>query len=194
MEEHQVTVDGMTHPLPAPFFVLATQNPYDAAGTAPLPHGQRDRFLVRLALGYPGRADMDEILAGVDPAERARDLQPVVSPAELASLMATVAGVHTSSAARAYVIALVEATRDHPSVSVGASPRAARALQAVARSLAVAHGRGYVTADDVQEAAVPTLAHRLLLGADVTAVGGDPEAVIGEVLRSVPVPPWPSGD
>jgi MoxR-like ATPase len=188
MEERQVTVDGSTYELPSPFFVLATQNPYDAAGTSPLPHGQRDRFLVRLTLGYPGRRQMDDMLAGPDPAETVRHLRPAATAGELHFLMAAVAAVRVAPAARAYVLDVVEATRSHPLIAVGASPRAALALVRVASALALGRGRDFVTPDDVQQAAVPTLAHRLLLRPGVDVSGDQAMALVAEVTASVPVP------
>ena len=188
MEEGQVSADGASHPLPRPFIVIATQNPYDAAGTSPLPHGQRDRFLVRLSLGYPTRTQEDALLAGDDPSARAAQLSPAVTPAELAQLQAAVAAVELAPAARQYLLDLVGATRSHPSVAVGASPRAARALASAARALAVAAGRDYVAPEDVQVAAGPTLAHRLLLRPGTEAASGGAEAVVAELVDLVPVP------
>jgi len=188
MEERQVTVDGTTYPLPRPFFVLATQNPYDAAGTSPLPHGQRDRFLVRVSLGYPPRRRMDELLAGSDPAERARHLPAAVSPESLEVLMAAVAAVHVSATVRGYVLDLLEAVTDHPGVAVGPSPRAARSLVQAASALAVGAGRPYLSPADVQDAAGPVLAHRLSLhpAADIVEEGA--ETLVAIVTESVPVP------
>lgn len=193
MEERQVTVDGHSFPLPEPFVVVATQNPYDAAGTSPLPHGQRDRFLLRLSLGYPTRAGEDELLAGADPSVRAGQLPPVLTENDLRRLAATVAAVHLAPLARAYILDLVEATRSHPEVEVGASPRAARSLANASRAVAVAEGRGYVTPADVQEVAVPALAHRLVLrrGADLQ-VGGA-QSVVADLLERVPLPPLDEG-
>ena len=188
MEEHQVTVDGVTHPLPAPFFVLATQNPFDATGTSPLPHGQRDRFLVRLTLGYPSRRQMDTMLAGPDPAETVRLVEPSVTPDELRLLMEAVAEVHVAPVVRTYALDLVEATRSHPQIAVGASPRAALAMMRVSAALAVASGRDFTTPDDVQQAAVPALAHRLLLEPGVEVTGAEGEALVAEVTASIPVP------
>ncbi len=188
MEEHQVSVDGETHALPAPFFVLATQNPFDATGTSPLPHGQRDRFLVRLMLGYPSRTQMDAMLAGPDPADTVRHVRPSVTPDELSQLMTAVAAVHLAPPVRGYILDLVESTRAHPLVAVGASPRAALALTRVSSALAVASGRSFVTPDDVQEAAVPSLAHRLLLHPGVEVTGGEGEALVAEVTSSIAVP------
>ena len=188
MEEHQVSVDGVTHALPVPFFVLATQNPFDATGTSPLPHGQRDRFLVRLMLGYPSRPQMDAMLAGPDPADTVRRVRPSATPDELRDLMEAVTSVHVAPPVRSYILDLVESTRAHPLVAVGASPRAALALIRVSSALAVASGRNFVTPDDVQVAAVPSLAHRLLLQPGVEVSGGEGEALVAEVAASVPVP------
>ena len=188
MEEHQVSVDGTTYELPSPFFVLATQNPYDAAGTSPLPHGQRDRFLVRLSLGFPTRSQMDAMLAGPDPAETVRGLRPSVTPEEFRSLTQAVTSVKVSPAARSYVLDVVDATRNHPQIAVGASPRAALSLVRVSSALAVAAGRDFVTPDDVQEAAGPCLAHRLLLHPGVEIDGHEADALVAEVAASITVP------
>jgi MoxR-like ATPase len=188
MEEHQVSVDGTTHELPIPFFVLATQNPYDATGTSPLPHGQRDRFLVRLTLGYPDRQQMDAMLAGPDPAVSVRQLRPSVTSEEFRTLMEAVDDVQVAPVLRAYVLDIVESTRRHPQIGVGASPRAALALIRVSSALAVAAGRGFATPDDVQMAAVPTLAHRLLLRPGVEVAGNEGEALVAEITASIPVP------
>lgn len=188
MEERQVTVDGTTFPLPRPFLVVATQNPFDAAGTSPLPHGQRDRFLLRLSLGYPTRSDEDRLLAGTDPSGRVDALRAAVSPAELAALMEAVAAVQVTSAARAYVLDLVAATRTHPAVRVGASPRAALSVLRSARAVAVSAGRPYVTADDIQAVAAAALGHRLLLHGGEEAAGGNPGKVVAEILDLVEAP------
>jgi MoxR-like ATPase len=188
MEERQVSVDGVTRALPEPFFVLATQNPFDATGTSPLPHGQRDRFLVRLMLGYPSRPQMDAMLAGPDPAETVRHVRPAVTIEEFRDLMEAVCDVHVAPVIRAYVLDLVDATRSHSQIAVGASPRAALALIRVSSALAVASGRTFVTPDDVQEAAVPALAHRLLLRPGVELTGSEGEALVAEVAASIPVP------
>ena len=188
MEEHQVSVDGETYALPRPFFVLATQNPYDAAGTSPLPHGQRDRFLVCLSLGFPTRPQMDAMLAGPDPAETVRGLRASVTPEEFRSLTEAVAAVKVSPAARSYVLDVIDATRSHPQIAVGASPRAALALVRVSSALAVAGGRAFLTPDDVQEAAGPCLAHRLLLHPGVEIDGHEADALVAEITASITVP------
>lgn len=188
MEEGQVSVDGHTYPLPRPFFVLATQNPYDSSGTATLPHGQRDRFLVRISIGYPPRQHLDALLIGEDPADRVRRLPAVVTPDDLRALMAATVAVHVAPAVRGYLLDVVEATHRHPAVAVGASPRAARALQQAARALSVAAGRDYLSPDDVGQAAAPVLAHRLLLRPEATATGVDPESLVAELVHALPVP------
>jgi len=188
MEEQQVTVDGRSYRLPRPFFVLATQNPYDAAGTSPLPHGQRDRFLVRVSIGYPSRGQMDELIAGDDPADRARELTAVVSAEDVASLMGAVRSVHVSGAVRGYVLDLLEAIGGHPGVAVGPSPRAARAVVRAGSALAVADGRSYLSPADVQHAAAPVLAHRLALHRAAELTGEDAETLVGAIAGTVPVP------
>jgi MoxR-like ATPase len=188
MEERQVTVDGHAEPLPSPFVVVATQNPHDAAGTSPLPHGQRDRFLVRLSMGYPDRMAEDALLAGRDPADWVKSLPAAVSANELAELMTAVEEVAVSPPARGYLLDLVAATRAHPSVTVGASPRAARALLRMSRSMAVGHGRSFVVPDDARSVAVPVLAHRLILDPRSQLTGADAEEVVREVLDTTPVP------
>jgi MoxR-like ATPase len=163
MEEHQVSVDGVTRALPVPFFV-------------------------RLMLGYPSRPQMDAMLAGPDPADTVRHVRPSVTPDEFRDLMEAVTTVHVAPPVRSYILDLVESTRAHPLVAVGASPRAALALIRVSSALAVASGRSFVTPDDVQEAAVPSLAHRLLLHPGVEVTGGEGEALVAEVAASIPVP------
>jgi len=188
MEERQVTVDGRSFALPSPFMVVATQNPYDAAGTSPLPHGQRDRFLLRLSLGYPTRDDEDALVAGEDPAVRVSALAPALGPGELQSLMHAVATTHVSGAARSYLLDLIRATRSHPSVSVGASPRATMSVVRMARAMAVADGRDYVNPEDIRMVAGPALAHRLLLHAGAELAEAGTESIVAELLQRVPVP------
>lgn len=188
MEERQVTVDGHAEPLPSPFVVVATQNPHDAAGTSPLPHGQRDRFLVCLSLGYPGRPAEEALLAGRDPAETVAGLAPAVNRTELASLLRGVELVAVAPPARAYILDLIEATRDHPSVRVGASPRASRALLRMSRAMALSDGRSFVVPDDIRSVATAVLAHRLILDPRGQLTGTVAEEVVGEILDTTPVP------
>ncbi len=191
MEEHQVSVDGTTVALPHPFMVIATQNPFDMAGTSLLPHSQRDRFLARVALGYPGADHELALLAGAGGATGLAALEPAVTPAGLVALMEVAARAHASDALLRYVHDLVSATRGHPTIAVGASPRAALALLAAARAVAVSQHRPYVTADDVQAMAVPVLAHRLLLEPGAQRAGEVAETLVAEVVVQVPAPsPW----
>ncbi len=188
MEERQVSMDGISHPLPDPFMVVATQNPYDAAGTSPLPQGQRDRFLLRLSLGYPDPDEEDALLARANRPAVVDAVRPAVSTIELRRLMDAVTAVHVSPLCRRYVGALAQVSRRHPSVAVGASPRAAMALIRAASALAVAGGRDFVTAGDVEIACEPALAHRLQLSPDAEVSGVNPADIVRELLDLVPVP------
>ncbi|WP_156221355.1 AAA family ATPase [Pseudactinotalea suaedae] len=186
MQEHQVTVDGTSHPLPEPFMVIATQNPIEMEGTYPLPEAQRDRFMAQVSIGYPPADSELELLAagGWAPAQTT----PVLSQAEALELMAHVDLVFVSDAVRRYVLGLVRATREHDAVELGASPRAGLQLVALARSTAVLSGRDFVLPDDVQEVLVPVLAHRLALTRSARSGGTAPAEVLAEILRSTPVP------
>jgi MoxR-like ATPase len=166
MEEHQVTVDGETRALPAPFFVIATQNPADQLGTYPLPESQLDRFLMCITLGYPDAAAERALLSGADRRELLRELQSAepraMTPAQLQAAQAAVRAVHAAPALLDYVQALIAATRSGRWFRHGLSPRAGLALLRVARAHALLEGRDYVAPDDVQAVAVPALAHRLV--------------------------------
>jgi MoxR-like ATPase len=188
MEERQVSVDGTSHALPQPFMVIATQNPFDAAGTYPLPHSQRDRFLVRVSLGYPPRGAEDALLAARGSRAPADALQPVLGESVLGVVQAWNEGMHVAPEIRAYVLDLVEATRRHPDLMVGASPRAALAMVSAASALAMSRGSEYVTPDDVKAVAVPVLAHRVQLVPGAELSGSDAASVISGLLRSVRVP------
>jgi MoxR-like ATPase len=188
MEERQVTADGRTMPLPRPFMVLATQNPFDAAGTSPLPHGQRDRFLLRLSLGYPSRAQEDALLTRSEPLSPVDTLGPALSGAELRALMNGVTGVHVSAPVRGYMLDIVEASRRHPAVAVGASPRAAMALRRASTALALTSGRHFVVPADVLRAAEPALGHRLLLEPGSERSGTGVREVVEDLIHQVPVP------
>jgi MoxR-like ATPase len=188
MEERQVSVDGTSHDLPRPFMVVATQNPYDAAGTFPLPQSQRDRFLLRLSLGYPERAVEDELLAGAHDRPAPEALVPVAGPGFVAAFAAALAGARVAAPLRHYVLDLVGATRNHPDVSVGASPRAALSVLRAASAWAVADGRPFVTPDDVKEVAEPTLAHRIVAHPAAELAGATTGATIDEIVSRVVVP------
>ena len=188
MAESQVTVDGATHPLDPPFLVIATQNPVEHEGTYPLPESQLDRFLLRISMGYPGRDAELEILRSrgdeIDPAA----LAPVIGPAQLAGLSAAARTVHVAEPLLGYVVDLAEASRRHPALAVGMSPRASLALQRVARVRAATRGRTYVVPDDLKALAEPVLAHRLLLTPEARIGGVTTVDVVTELLDRVPVP------
>ena len=188
MEEHQVSVDGTSHSLPRPFMVIATQNPYDAAGTFPLPQSQRDRFLMRLSLGYPDRATEDELLRASNARPAPEELPVVAGPGFLADFAAALRAAYVAPALRQYILDVVGATRAHPDVSVGASPRAALSVLRAAVAVALAQGRDFVTPDDVKAVAEPTLAHRILGHPAAELTGATTSATIAEILERVPVP------
>ncbi|TZF84197.1 AAA domain-containing protein [Lysobacter lacus] len=183
MAEHQVTVDGTTRPLPSPFFVIATQNPVDLAGTYPLPDSQLDRFLLRLSLGYPGEDAERELLAGTDRRTMIASVQPCFAGGEFDAVRDAVTRVHTSEALVAYVQSLLARSRRHPGIRVGLSPRAGLALLRASRAHALLLGRGHVVPEDVQALFPHVAAHRLVTDADA---GGD-AAVAKSILHSVPV-------
>ena len=182
MGEGQVSVDGLSHDLPDPFFVIATQNPVEQLGTFPLPESELDRFMVMLQIGRPDEAQSREILRRHQHAEPERDLAPVVELQTVRDIQDDVLQVHTSDAARAYIATIALATRDHPAVGLPASPRATVALQRAAQAMALYSGRGHVLPDDIKIVASAVLGHRL---ATAGAVADD---VVSEVLERVPVP------
>jgi MoxR-like ATPase len=188
MEERQVSADGISHPLPQPFMVLATQNPYDAAGTFPLPHSQRDRFLLRLSLGYPDRAAEDELLATTLSRPSPESLTSVGGPEFLAAFADVARRVHVAPEVRGYVLDLIGETRTHPDLTVGASPRAALAVLRAAAAVAVSEGRGYVTPDDVKLVAEPALGHRVVVHPAAELAGVTPSATIAEIMSRLVVP------
>ncbi|MBO3274647.1 AAA family ATPase [Pseudomonas schmalbachii] len=184
MEEGQVTIEGATRPLPEPFFVIATQNPVSQGGTFALPESQLDRFMMRLSLGYPGRAAEKALLLGEARRDLLPRLEPMLSPGELAALQAEVPAVHASDALVDYVLRLVEATRTQPAFALGLSPRGSLALLAAARAWALLAGRDYAIPEDVQ-AVLPSVAgHRLRDQADPSGHGGG--ALVQWLLREVP--------
>jgi MoxR-like ATPase len=188
MEEGQVSVDGVTHPLPRPFMVIATQNPYDSAGTYPLPFSQRDRFLLRTSIGYPGRQAEERLLATSGARPRPEDLRVIGGAPMLATLAAMVDNLHVAPELRSYVLDLVEATRNHPSLLFGASPRAGLALLRTASGFAVTAGRDYLLPDDVKAVATVVLAHRLAVTPAAELGGYSSPALVAELLARVPVP------
>ena len=187
MEERQVSADGTTRRLPPPFMVIATQNPVEQEGTYRLPESQLDRFLLRLSLGYPGRTAEMAILDGQGSNDLLRSMQPVVSAAEVLTMIASVREVYLAAALKSYLIDLAEASRRHSAIELGLSPRATLQLAAAVRGRAAAQGRDYGTPDDVKALAPSVLAHRLMLrsgsGARTSA-----EDTVRELLDDVPVP------
>ncbi|MCM2418848.1 MoxR family ATPase [Streptomyces sp. RKAG293] len=188
MEERQVTVDGTTYELPNPFMVIATQNPVEMEGTYPLPEAQRDRFMARVSIGYPSpeaELQMLDVHGGTPPLD---DLQPVAHAQEIVKLIEAVRTVHVSDPVRRYAVALVGATRHHPDLRLGASPRATLHLVRAARASAALDGRDFVLPDDVQTLAPAVLAHRLLPTAQAQLNRRTPEQVVAEILQRTPVP------
>jgi MoxR-like ATPase len=188
MEEGQVSVDGVTHPLPRPFMVIATQNPFDSAGTYPLPFSQRDRFLMRLAVGLPGRQAEDRLLATSGERPRPEELGVVGGAPLLRALETAVSSVYVAPEMRGYVLDLVEATRDHPDLLFGASPRAGLALLRTSCAFAVTSGRDYLLPDDVKAVAEVVLGHRLAVSAAADMGGHSSSTLVAGILASVPVP------
>ena len=188
MAERQVTVDGTTYELAAPFLVIATQNPIEHEGTFPLPDSQLDRFLMRIDVGYPGP---DAELAMLDRhgvTNPLDDVEPVVTTADILRLRDTAAAVHVAPALKQYLVQLAEATRRHPQLELGMSPRATLSFLRVTRVWAAMGGRDYVTPDDVKRLAEPVLAHRLLVTPEADLQGVGSGAIVADVLDTVPVP------
>ena len=187
MEEKQVSSDGTTYPLPAPFFVIATQNPVETQGTFPLPEAQLDRFMVQLSMGYPTREEQTAILQRFMQESPQESLRPVANAEQIAQAQKAARSVRVAPELLDYIGALCEKTRALDDALLGASPRAALALMRVSQSLAAIRGRDYVTPEDIKTMAEPVLAHRLILRTAYGRRGRAAEAV-GEVLASVPVP------
>ncbi len=188
MEERQITVDGQTLSLPHPFLVLATQNPIELEGTFPLPEAQLDRFLLRLSMGYPTEAEEEAMLMRFEGENPLDHLTPVVGVDELRRMARAAEGVHVEPVVRRYLVQIVRATRQHPALDLGASPRASLALFRAARALALIRGRPYLLPDDIKRLAPYVLPHRLILSSQTRLRGRDAAGVVDEVLRSVPVP------
>lgn len=188
MEERHVSVDGNTYPLPVPFFVLATQNPVEYEGTFPLPESQLDRFLFKVALGYPSPVEESEILEKHSSTIRIADLAPVASASDIIAAQGLAAQVRLSPLVRDYIVSLCQRTRQHPDVYLGAGPRGSLALSRATRALAYLRGRAYVIPDDVKELLHPALAHRLIMKAEARLIGVSARNVLDEVLEAVRVP------
>jgi len=193
MEERQVTIEGETHPLPDPFLVAATQNPIEYEGTYPLPEAQLDRFLFKVTMGYPSPAEEQQVLArhhaGLDPHDLAAlGVRAVATPKHLQAARGEMVKVGVTDEVMAYIVALVRATRESPSLSLGVSPRGATALLWASKAWAWMSGREFVSPDEVKAVARPTLRHRVILRPEVQLEGITAEGVLEAVLAGVPVP------
>ena len=189
MQERQVTIEGVTHPLARPFLVLATQNPIEYEGTYPLPEAQLDRFLLRVSFGYPSSGDEWEVLSRrLERREDEVELDPVIDGPTLLALQTAIEDVHVGGTIGAYIVELVAATRTSPSTAVGSSPRGSLAVLKLARCKAALSGRDFVTPDDVKAVAVPALAHRLMLKPELWVQQLAAEDIVRRLLDSVPTP------
>jgi len=188
MEEHQVTVDGVLHPLPKPFLVLATQNPIEYEGTFPLPEAQLDRFLMRLRLGYPSQTDEVAVLDRQQLQHPIDTLSQVVGVSDLLRMQEQVKSIYVDPLVSQYIVSIVDATRHHEGVYLGASPRGSLALFRTAQDLALLEGRDYVLPDDVKRLAPYALAHRVIVSPASRVKEVSPDQIIEDVLRLVAVP------
>lgn len=191
MEEAQVSADGQTYPLPVPFLVLATQNPVEMEGTYPLPEAQRDRFMVRMSIGYPDR-ESEVAMLGAHEADSPGGvgalgaIEPVADSAAVAWLQKTVRETYASPEVKRYVVDIASATRDSARIALGASPRGSVHLLQASKAMAVLHGRDHVLPDDVRFLAPSVLGHRIVLSADARIDGRSPEAVVAETVARIP--------
>ncbi|MFN2389117.1 MAG: AAA family ATPase [Actinomycetota bacterium] len=188
MEERQVTVDGITHRLQAPFMVIATQNPIEHEGTYPLPESQLDRFMMRLSMGYPSRSSELEILDTHGSHALLEELAPVTDAGEVAVLIKLAREVHVAPSLKRYIVDITEATRSHPDVYLGASPRASLYLLRAARAVAASRGREFVVPDDIKDLTIPVLAHRVLLSPEAQMRGSHAEDVLEGIAGQVAIP------
>jgi len=188
MEERQVTVDGVTHKMPAPFMVLATQNPIEYEGTFPLPEAQLDRFLIRIHLGYPSATDEVLVLDQQQVNHPVDTIQQVTDANEILQLQRGVREIYVDPLIKQYIVELARATRDHESAYLGASPRGSLALFRTAQARALLEGRDFVTPDDVKELALVTLGHRIIMSPGAKVKGATVADVVADCLRRVPVP------
>ena len=188
MEERQVTVDGVTYPMARPFLVLATQNPIEYEGTFPLPEAQVDRFMIRIHLGYPTKTHEIDVLNRQSDHHPIQDLEQVVSVEELIEAQQAMRNVYVDDLVKAYIVDLVTATREHPDIYLGASPRGSLALFSAARAWAALESRDYVVPDDVKLLAEPTLAHRLIISPSARIKNVTARQVVEDTLKNTPVP------
>ncbi|MFZ5929227.1 MAG: AAA family ATPase [Acidobacteriota bacterium] len=190
MNEHQITIDGVTYPMADPFMVIATQNPVEHHGTYPLPESQMDRFLMRIRVGYPDTASEREIVRSATPAT-APDVKPVISPAELVDIQRAVERIRVDDSLVDYILAIAEQTRRHEQLALGVSPRGAQGLYRAAQAMALMEGRDYVLPDDIKRLALPVFAHRVVLNQRTTLIARSSEVserILSEILKLVEVP------
>ena len=187
MQEGQVTIDGVTRPLPVPFLTLATQNPIEFEGTFPLPEAQLDRFLIRIPLGYPDEADELRVLRNLRKSHPIERIAQVVDGTALVTLHDTITDVHVDESLERYLLTIVRATRAHPDLTAGASPRGSLALYKTAQAFAALRGRDYVTPDDVKTLAPLTLGHRLILRPESQLRGHTATSILSEIMERTPV-------
>lgn len=188
MEEMQVSIDGTTHPLPRPFMVIATQNPLEMEGTYPLPEAQRDRFLARIAIGYPSTAAELRLLDSHGTRDALAEVEPVTDGAQVAAMIEVTRQVHVSEELKNYLVGIVAATRDSEELRLGASPRASLHLLRAARASAVLDGRDYVNPDDIRTLAAPVLAHRVILSPQARLAEQTTAGVVADIARRMRVP------
>ena len=188
MQERQCTADGQTYPLPRPFLVLATQNPIELEGTFPLPEAQLDRFLMQVKLGYPTEAQEEEILVRYGAGDPLVELKPVVAAEEVLALQQRAREIHVNPDVRHYITRVARATREHPAVALGVSPRGTLALFRASQALAALRGRDFVIPSDVQHLCPPVLTHRVHISSQVRLRGRTPDQIVAEITESVPVP------
>lgn len=188
MEERQVTIDGVSHPLPKPYFVIATQNNVEMLGTYPLPEAQMDRFFIRLSLGYPSARDEVMILSRQQQEHPLQHVQQVAEPEQIVQAQEQIRAVFVHDSVRSYIVEVVNATRRHPHVQLGASPRGSLNLMHASQAYAVLQGRDYVLPDDVKAVAKAVLSHRLILKPEARVRGIDATQVVDEALQQVVVP------
>jgi len=188
MEERQVTVDGKTHLLPSPFFVMATQNPIELEGTFPLPEAQLDRFLLKTRLGYPDKQEEIQILERFQQTDPLQEMVPVATPEDISQLQQDRKDIIVSDPVREYIADIVRATRDHPAIQFGASPRGSLGLMRAGQAMAALRGRDYVLPDDIKSLARPVLAHRLILKEEDRLRGENPEHILESIIQRISVP------
>jgi MoxR-like ATPase len=188
MQERQVTIDGVTYNLPRPFLVMATQNPVELEGTFPLPEAQIDRFMMRISIGYPDEIEENSILERFRQADPLPDLGAVITPEEIIELQAERRNVRVVEPVREYIVRVARATRDHPEIELGASPRATLSLYQASQAWAAIHGRDFVLPDDVKALAPHVMTHRLMISPQAQLRGRKMEELVADVVDAVPVP------